>query len=212
MATPVLARRSGRPLQPAWGSGAVLLASLVLLAFVSLGPISAAALWALALLLAIMNAGLFVESASGGLPRISQVGSLLSWVLLGMWWLRAAGSVGVLPSLMVMTGLTLITLAGHAWAGRAAPATTPRRRHAPASRRASTWRWSGHVFLILIAANREWSLPPWPLFGALAVDDARRPARRRSSRARRRCTPPAWSARRWWSRPGPAPPARRRGA
>ena len=27
----------------------------------------------------------------------------------------------------------------------------------------------GHVFLYLIAANREWSLPPWPIFGALAV-------------------------------------------
>ena len=27
----------------------------------------------------------------------------------------------------------------------------------------------GQVFLYLIAANREWSLPPWPIFGALAV-------------------------------------------
>ena len=107
MAAPVLARRAGRQFLPGWGSGVVLLASLVLLAFVSLGPVSSAALWALALLLAIMNAGLFIESASGGLPRISQIGSLLSWGLLALWWPRAAGSVGVLPSLIVMTGLTL---------------------------------------------------------------------------------------------------------
>ena len=120
MAAPVLARRAGRQFLPVWGSGVVLLTSLVLLAFVSLGPVSSAALWALALLLAIMNAGLFIESASGGLPRISQVGSLLSWGLLALWWPRAAGSVGVLPSLIVMSGLTLITLAGHAWAGRRA--------------------------------------------------------------------------------------------
>ena len=168
MAAPVLARRARREFLPAWGSGVVLLASLVLLAFVSLGPVSSAALWALALLLAIMNAGLFVESASGGLPRISQIGSLLSWGLLALWWPRAAGSIGVLPSLMVMSGLTLVTLAGHAWAGR---------RVVHEAEPASAARFSqglylalvGHLFLVLIAGNREWSLPPWPIFGALAV-------------------------------------------
>ena len=97
MAAPAVARRSGRRFQPAWGSGAVMLASLVLLAFVSLGPVTSAGLWALALLLAIMNAGLFVESASGGLPAISQIGSLLSWGLLGIWRLRAAVSSSACP-------------------------------------------------------------------------------------------------------------------
>jgi Predicted membrane protein (DUF2339) len=168
MATPVLARRAGRPLLPVWGSGVVLLTGLFLLAFVSLGPVSGAALWALALLLAIMNAGLFIESASGGLPRVSQIGSLLSWGLLAMWWPRAAGSVGVLPSLMVMSGLTLITLAGHAWTAR---------RVAASGESISAARFSqglylaviGHLFLMLISGNREWSLPPWPIFGALAV-------------------------------------------
>ena len=169
MATPAIARRSGRALQPPWGSGAVLIVSLCLLAFVSLGPVSAATLWALALLLAIMNAGLFVESAAGGLPRVSQVGSLLSWALLGLWWLRSAGSVGVLASLAVMTGLTLITLAGHAWARRqhgASQDSTPVRA---TFGQGLYLALVGHVFLILIAANREWSLPPWPIFAALAV-------------------------------------------
>ena len=27
----------------------------------------------------------------------------------------------------------------------------------------------GHLFLMFLAMNREWSIPPWPLFGALAV-------------------------------------------
>ena len=69
-----------------------------------------------------------------------------------------------------MTGLTLITLAGHAWAQRRwrRSATRPPRA-ARRSRRVCTWRSIGHVFLLLIAANREWSLPPWPIFGALAV-------------------------------------------
>ncbi len=67
-AVPIVARRTGRPLQPEEGGGIVLIASLGLLLFLSLGPIAPAALWALALLLAIINAGMFVESASGGLP------------------------------------------------------------------------------------------------------------------------------------------------
>src|SRR5207253_11046550 len=27
----------------------------------------------------------------------------------------------------------------------------------------------GHLFLLMVAIQPEWSLPPWPLFGALAV-------------------------------------------
>lgn len=169
MAAPVLARRAGRQFVPVWGSGIVLLTSLILLAFVSLGPVSSAALWALALLLAIMNAGLFIESASGGLPRISQIGSLLSWGLLALWWPRAAGSVGVLPSLIVMSGLTLITLAGHAWACRRASGGDTPAASAVQFSQGLYLALVGHLFLLLIAGNREWSLPPWPIFGALAV-------------------------------------------
>ena len=169
IAAPVLARRSGRPLQPAWGSGAVLLVSLVLLTFLSLGPISHSALWALALLLAIMNAGLFVDSASGGLPRISQIGSLMSWGLLAIWWRHSAGTIGVLPSLLVMTGLSLLTLAGYAWSARRSAAVEEPGTTAAALRQGLYLALVGQGFLYLIAANREWSLPPWPIFGALAV-------------------------------------------
>ena len=56
------------------------------------GPIAPAALWALALLLAILNAALFIESAPARLPLLSQVGSVLSWLVLAMWWLAPAGS------------------------------------------------------------------------------------------------------------------------
>ena len=95
MAVPFTARRLRRPLQPAAGGGIVLIASLGLLLFLSAGPIAPAALWALALLLAIVNAGLFVESAAGGLPLVSIAGSIISWLV---WerWLRAAATVGVL--------------------------------------------------------------------------------------------------------------------
>lgn len=168
-AVPVLARRRGHALQPAVGGALVLLASLGLLLFLSSGPIAPEALWALALLLAILNAGMFVESASSGVPVLSQVGSVLSWMILGAWWNETAGVVGVLPSLAVLTGLTLITLGGHAWAVRS---TRPAEGVEP--RRAGFGRGLylgliGHLFLFFVALNREWSLPPWPMFGALAV-------------------------------------------
>ncbi len=97
----------------------MLILGLGLLFFLSLGPVAPAALWALALLLAITNAALFIESAAGRLPALSQVGSLFSWVVMASWWLSAAGSVGVLQSLLVVVGLTLVTLAGHSWSVRA---------------------------------------------------------------------------------------------
>ena len=161
---PILARRLGRPLEPVWGGGAVLLASLLLLLFIAAGDVAPAALWSLALLLAILNAALFVESAAGRLPLVSQCGSVLSWIVLLMWWGRAAASVGVMPSLTVLTGLTLITLAGHAWT-----VATTGREGKPGFSSGLYLGLAGHLFLTLLASNPEWSIPPWPLFGSLAV-------------------------------------------
>jgi hypothetical protein len=166
-AVPIAARRLGRALEPQAGAGVVLLASLALLLFLASGPIAPAALWALALLLAILNGAMFIESASSRMPVLSQAGSLLSWAILAIWWLDTAATVGLLPSLAVMTGLTLITLGGHAWAYRS--------NAGQADDRASAFGQGlylgliGHLFLFFVAVNRQWSLPPWPMFGALAV-------------------------------------------
>ena len=163
LSVPVAARRAGRPLEPAWGGGAVLLSSLALLLFLSLGPVAPAALWALALLLAILNAALFVESAGGGLPAVAKAGSAVSWLVLLAWWARTAGAVGVLPSLTALTGLSIVTLAGHGWVARRRPAGE------------QSWTNGlylalvGHLFLIALAVNRAWAIPPHPLFGALVV-------------------------------------------
>ena len=97
-AVPLVARRVGRPLEPKGGSGFVLIASLVLLLFLSFGPIAPAALWALALLLAIINAGLFIESGSGGLPLVSVAGSFVSWLVLASWWLPSVAMRGCASS------------------------------------------------------------------------------------------------------------------
>ena len=173
LAVPVVARRSGRPLTPEGGGGLVLFASLFLLLYLSAGPVAPTALWALALLLAILNAGLFIESAGSRLPALSIAGSVFSWIILGIWWLSAAGSVGVLSSLTVLIGLTLLTLAGHAWSNAHSRVEGPSTDKAPAGITLFSsglfLGLGGHLFLFFLALNRDWSLPPWPLFGALAV-------------------------------------------
>jgi len=165
---PLAARRTQRPFAPVWGGGAVLLGSLLLLLFISAGDVAPAALWALALLLAIMNAALFVESAAGRLPIVSQAGSVLSWIVLAVWWSRAAGSVGVIPSLIVLTGLALVMLAGHAWAVvrvGGEEAGVPRLNFGDGLYLALV----AHLFLLFLAQDRAWGVPPWPLFGSLVV-------------------------------------------
>ena len=128
------------------------------------------ALWALALLLAILNAGLFVESAGARMPALSIAGGVLSWAILALWWNRAAGSVGVLSSLAVLIGLTLLMLGGHAWGRRKNPPQTTGETDAVSLFTSGVFLgFGGHLFLFLLALNREWSIPPWPLFGALAV-------------------------------------------
>ncbi|PYR54801.1 MAG: hypothetical protein DMF85_21245 [Acidobacteria bacterium] len=167
LSVPLLARRAGRPLEPAAGSGLVLLASLPLLLFLAAGSVAPQAIWALALLLAILNAGVFLESAGGGLPVVSFAGTIFSWAILATWWMRAASSVGVIPSLAVVAGMTLVTLGGYAWAQRqSAPAAGGTE---PGFRDGLYLGLIGHLFLLFVTMNPEWGIPPWPLFGTLAV-------------------------------------------
>jgi hypothetical protein len=163
---PAIARRVNRPLSPPGAGGIVLLASTVLLLFLAAGPANPTGLWGLAFLLAVLNAAMFVESAAIALPLLSIGASAVSWAVLFVWWNRSAAAIGLLPSLLFLVGLTLVMVAGHAWTARAAGQTGA----APVEAREGFWiALVGHLFLAAIAINAEWSIPPWPLFGALAV-------------------------------------------
>jgi uncharacterized membrane protein len=183
---PALATRFGRRLE---GSAAAtpLVAPLLLFVFPVLAGIdgtfarpTALFVWLAVLLLTIagrstlageghlyFTAAFFVESGAGGLPLVSQAGSVLSWLVLVMWWGRAAAAVGVIPSLTVLTGLSLITLAGHAWTVKTARAGGEGLR--PQFSNGLYLALAGHLFLALLAANSEWAVPPWPIFGSLLV-------------------------------------------
>jgi predicted membrane protein DUF2339 len=166
---PVLARRAGRTMRPRWGGGVVMIAGLLLLLFLAGGPLPAESLWGLAVLLAILNAGIFVESAAGELPVVSVAAGAVSWLVLAVWWGNAADAVGVLPSLLFLVVLTLTMLAGHAWAYRVARSASDFDPSKFGFRQGTYLGLLGHLFLFYTAVDPAWSIPPWPLFGALAV-------------------------------------------
>jgi len=164
LGVPAVARRLKRRLEPVEAGGAMLLASLLLLLFLAAGALAAPAMWGLALLLLVMNAAIFVESAATALPWTALAGSLLSWVVLLVWWWNAGTSVGQMPRLMMVVGLTFLTLAGHAWARRQAERSGAA-AHVVVQFRHGTW-FALAAYLFLLNGS---ALPPWPLFGALAV-------------------------------------------
>jgi uncharacterized membrane protein len=169
LGVPIVARRLRKPLEPVWGGGAVVLGSLVMLLFLAAGPRAAAGLWGMAFLLALLNAGLFIESAAGRLPALSIAGSFLSWLVLGVWWSNAAAVVGLMPSLIVLVGLTLVMLGGHAWAHAESMRQGGRADTALGFPTTASLGLVGHGFLLFVFLNPEWSTPPWPGLGALLV-------------------------------------------
>ena len=169
LGVPFTWRRTGRPMLPHWGGGAVLIASLPLLLFLADSHHAAAAIWGLALLLAILDAGLFIESAAAGMPLVSLVGGVVSWIVLAYWWNNAAAAVGVLPALLVIAGLSLVMLGGHTWADRQAKNAGVVDAARSGFRQGLFLGLVGQLFLFYLAQDPRWAIPPWPLFGALAV-------------------------------------------
>lgn len=170
LGVPMIARRRGAPLRPAAGPGIVLLLGLMLLSAFADRRVAVEGLWGLALLLAILNAALFIESASASLPILALTGSLISWIVLLGWWDQAAAAVGLLSSLLVVVGLSLVMVGGYMWGLRYA--TPPAGGETGAIRSGANGLWLallGHLFLLGVAANFQWAVPPWPLFGALVV-------------------------------------------
>ena len=164
LGVPVLARAFDRSLEPKGAGGLVLIAALVLLLYLAGHRVAPGALFGLALLLAILNAGLFVEAASTRLPGLSVAGGFLSWIVLGAWWIEASDTVALLPALAVVTGLALLMVAGHAWAGA---------RVGEAESRGfglgSALGLVAHLFLVAVASDPRLGVPPWPLFAVLLV-------------------------------------------
>ena len=101
----------------------------------------------------------------GGVCGGSAVGGgALSWLVIGAWWAGGALTSQVVPAVSVVAGFALLMLGGQLWAGGEDPADD-------ATQVGMSLALVGHVFLLVVAARPTLSIPPWPMFAALAALD-----------------------------------------
>jgi hypothetical protein len=165
LGVPLAARRFGRSLKPGGLSVVLLFAALALLLFLAAGPVAASALWGLALLLAVLNVGLFAEGAAGRFPAETLAGVLLSWGVLAVWWMTVPLGPVLVPGLLVVLVVALVVVGGSAWARAKTGAVEtggPNGIHLGLV---------GHLFLLFVATQPSLAVPPWPLLGILLVLD-----------------------------------------
>ncbi len=165
LGVPLAARRFGKSLKPGGLSVVLLFAALALLLFLAAGPVAASALWGLALLLAVLNVGLFAEGAAGRFPVATLAGVLLSWGVLAVWWMTVPLGSLLVPGLLVVLGFALVVVGGSAWVRSktgAEEAGGPNGIHLGLV---------GHLFLLFVATQPALAVPPWPLLGILLVLD-----------------------------------------
>jgi hypothetical protein len=163
IAVPMLGRALGRVVLPVAGTGVVLLLSLALLFFLT-GSTVESALGGIAVLLLLINAGGVIEASEVSQPALSGGLTVLSWLVLGAWWFEARMEEHQLTGLSVVCGFALLTVASNWWAAR-------RSNQASTFATSASLALAGHGFLFVVAATHSLSIPPWPLFTALAVLD-----------------------------------------
>jgi uncharacterized membrane protein len=164
LGVPIIGRRFGRDLTPRNAVAILLLASIAMLFFLAAGPVAAAALWGLALLLAVVNIGAMFESRSSSHPVLSAIGIILSWIVIAVWCINSMSAINVIPALAVVGGFGVLAVLGNVWAGRGSNASND-------FVRTTFLGLVGHVFLMFVAAQKSLAFPPWPMFAVLFVLD-----------------------------------------
>lgn len=167
LGVPLLAHRFGRKLDPGWGPPSLLLASLALLLFLAGGPVAHLALWGMAILLAILNLGLFFDRRPGPVSWLAALGMMLSWVVIAVWWASAMVASLLLPALAIVGGFAVLLIGGNLWADSAGGSGAGD----TGGRKAVYLGLVGHLFLLFVATQPALAAPPWPLLGVLFVLD-----------------------------------------
>jgi hypothetical protein len=165
LSVPLVARRLGKRMDPEWSAPALLVASLALLLFLAAGPVAHLALWGMAILLAILNLGLFFDPRPGRVSWLAGLGMMLSWLVIAVWWATAMVTALLLPALAIVGGFAVLLMAGNLWAERQLGGEKS------ANRSATYLGLVGHLFLLFVASQPALAAPPWPLFGVLFVLD-----------------------------------------
>jgi hypothetical protein len=163
---PMAARKWNKRLRPEMAGTALLLVSIALLFFLAVGPIASISIWGIALLLLILNAGLFWQGSMVRLPILAVAGMVLSWIVLAVLWASVSLAAILMPALIVIAGFAMLVLAGNIWMQRQASSTD-----AGLLGNGIFLGLTGHAFLVAIAAHRSLTISPWPLLGILLLLD-----------------------------------------
>ena len=169
LGVPFAARRWNKRLQPEGSGAIVLFASLGLLFFLAAGPVATAALWGIALLLMILNIGLFLEA--GRSPLLLLAGLVLSWIVIAVWWTASVVTLVtfLIPGLFVVGGFSVLILGGNIWAAQRARAEGA--AETPVFDQGLYLALIGHAFLLFVVLQPALAVPPWPFLGVLLVLD-----------------------------------------
>ncbi len=161
LGVPAIARRMKRTLAPDGGTAVTVILSLCVLFFLTGQGIAPEALLGLALLLAITLAGTFVEAAATCRPWLAGAVVILGWIVLASWWAAVPVTLLLVPALSVVAIFAITALAGSIWSAR----------NAESGQFGYTAHLAlaAHLFLVVVAAQPDLSIPPWPMFAVLAL-------------------------------------------
>jgi len=160
---PVLARHYKKSLRPEIAGGGVMLLGIALLFFLASGRVAPEAIWGLALLLLLLNAGLIRHAAASRMPMLAIPGMVLSWIVLGVLWANLPLQSFLMPALVLVAGFALLVLAGSILMQKETQDELPSQSIFLA--------FFGHLFLAVVAVQRDLSIPPWPFLGVLLLLD-----------------------------------------
>ena len=146
---PVLARRLGRELGPPAASSFILVAATAVLLAFAVMPGASDALWGLAVLLAIANAGAIVEARARANRIVMIAGAIVSWIIIGVWLATSLGAVNLIAALTVAAGFGLFSIGGAVWARDDAG-------------RSIFLVLFAYAFLLYIVLQPSLAIPPWP--------------------------------------------------
>jgi len=163
---PLAAQRWRKSLRPESAGAGLLLVSLALLLFLAAGSLASVSIWGIALMLLIINAGLFWQGSAFRLPLFAIAGMVFSWIILGVLWASVSLAAILMPALVVMAGFALLVLAGNIWMQKQSSGSD-----AALLGNGMFLGLTGHIFLIAVAAQKSLGIPPWPLLGILLVLD-----------------------------------------
>ena len=161
LAVPVIARRLGRNIVSQKVMLLLILGSIGVVFFLSIGEVAHYALPALAILLALINVGAISEARASQRSILAIAAILLSWIVITIWCANAMTVENLVASLAMIGGFALLAVAGGVFISRGEEGD------------ASTTYLGliGHLFLLAVAVQPTLAFPPWPLLTVLFVLD-----------------------------------------